>query len=100
MPAPKNNMRPIHPGEILREEFLLPLDMSANALAHAIGVPANRVSSIVVGDRSVTADTALRLARAFGTTPEFWLNLQQGYDLRLAEFDDADSIRRIRRITA
>lgn len=84
---PRNAMRPIHPGEILLEEFLRPLDMSANALAQAIGVPANRISAIVTGDRGVTADTALRLARAFGTTPEFWLNLQQSYELRLAEQD-------------
>jgi addiction module HigA family antidote len=80
----KNGMRPIHPGEILREEYLGPLHMSANALAHAIGVPANRVSSILAGVRGVTADTALRLAQAFGTSPEFWLNMQQSYDLRLA----------------
>jgi addiction module HigA family antidote len=89
-------MRPIHPGEILREEYLVPLGMSANALAHAIGVPANRVSSIVVGERAVTADTALRLARAFGTTPEFWLNMQQSYELRLAESDtDLRTVRRV-----
>jgi addiction module HigA family antidote len=82
MPTPRNAMRPIHSGEILREEYLHPLDMSANALAQAIGVPANRVSLIVAGERAVTADTALRLARALGTTPEFWLNLQQRYELR------------------
>jgi addiction module HigA family antidote len=80
----KNGMRPIHPGEILREEYLVPMNMSANVLAHAIGVPANRVSGIVAGVRGVTADTALRLARAFTTSPEFWLNMQQSYDLRLA----------------
>jgi addiction module HigA family antidote len=81
----KNGMRPIHPGEILREEYLGPMNMSANAFAHAIGVPANRVSGILAGARGVTADTALRLARAFSTSPEFWLNMQQSYDLRLAE---------------
>ncbi len=81
----KNKMRPIHPGEILREEFLQPLEMSANQFAHVIGVPANRVTEIVGERRTVTADTALRLARALGTTPEFWLNLQQAYDLRTAE---------------
>jgi addiction module HigA family antidote len=80
----KNGMRPIHPGEILREEYLVPMNMSANVLARAIGVPANRVSGIVAGVRGVTADTALRLARAFTTSPEFWLNMQQSYDLRLA----------------
>lgn len=100
--APKNAMRPIHPGEILREEYLVPLDMSANALAQAIGVPANRISAIVAGERGVTADTALRLARAFGTTPTFWLNLQQAYELRLAELDrdTAAALNGIRRLVA
>ncbi len=82
---PKNGMRPIHPGEILREEFLKPLDMSARKLADAIGVPHNRVSAIVACEREVTPDTALRLGRAFDISPEFWLNLQQTYDLRVAE---------------
>ncbi|HQP35966.1 MAG TPA: HigA family addiction module antitoxin [Polyangiaceae bacterium] len=81
----KNKMRAIHPGEVLREEFLEPLGMSANQLAQALAVPANRVSEIVAERRALTADTALRLARAFGTTPEFWLNLQQAYELRTAE---------------
>ena len=63
---PKNSMRPIHPGEVLREEFLLPLDLSSNRLAQAIGVPANRISGIVAEERAVTADTALRLAAALG----------------------------------
>src|ERR1700723_718041 len=66
---------------------LLPLDLSSNRLAQAIGVPANRISEIVAEERAVTADTALRLAAALGTTPEFWLNLQQSYELRLAEQD-------------
>jgi addiction module HigA family antidote len=83
----KNRMRPIHPGEILREEFLVPLDMSARQLARALDVPANRVSSIVAGKRDISADTALRLAKALGTGPEVWLNLQQTYDLRKAELD-------------
>lgn len=81
----KNGMRPVHPGEILREEYLAPLGMSANALAQAIGVPANRISDVIRGRRAVTADTALRLARALKTSPQFWLNLQQNYDLRVAE---------------
>lgn|ERR1700677_5184053 len=99
MSTPRNNMRPIHPGEVLREEYLVPLGMSANALAHALDVPANRVSSIVAGDRSVTADTALRLGRAFGTTPEFWLNMQQSYDLRVAELAaSATDLRHVRRV--
>jgi antitoxin HigA-1 len=81
----RNRMRPIHPGEILREEFLLPLQMSAHALSQAIRVPATRVNDIVNGKRGVTADTALRLARYFGNSPDFWMNLQAAYDLRAAE---------------
>jgi len=77
-----NEMRPIHPGEILREEFLIPLDMTANSLALALKVPAPRINDIVREKRAVTPDTALRLARYFGTTAEFWLNLQTAYDLR------------------
>ena len=80
-----NKMRPIHPGEILREEFLAPLEMSANALAMALHVPAPRVNDIVRERRAVTPDTALRLARYFGTTAQFWLNLQSSFDLRQAE---------------
>ncbi|KVR02346.1 hypothetical protein WK11_18565 [Burkholderia ubonensis] len=78
----KNGMRPIHPGEILREEFLTPLEMSVNALALALNVPATRLHEIVKERRGVTADTAYRLARYFGTSPEFWLNLQATYDLK------------------
>jgi len=85
----RNKMRPIHPGEILREEFLIPLEMSAHALSQAIRVPATRVNDIVNGRRGVTADTALRLARYFGNSAEFWLNLQAAYDLRTAERDVA-----------
>lgn len=79
-----NNMRPIHPGEILREE-LTEIGISANAFAAAIRVPANRVTGILNGTRSITADTALRLAKYFGTTPEFWLNLQSAYALKIAK---------------
>jgi addiction module HigA family antidote len=93
-----NRMRPIHPGEILREEYLVPLGMSANALARVIGVPANRVSAIIAGKRGVTADSALRLARAFGTSPEFWLNLQTAHDLRAAERENGPSVRKVRPI--
>jgi addiction module HigA family antidote len=82
---PKNNMRPIHPGEILREEFLLPLGMTAHALALELKVPAPRINDIVRERRAVTPDTALRLARYFGTTPDFWLNLQTAYDLKVAQ---------------
>lgn len=81
----RNGMRPVHPGEILREDFLAELGMSANALAKALHVPAPRVNDIVRERRGVTADTALRLARYFGSTPQFWLNLQSAYDLRRAE---------------
>ncbi len=80
----KNSMRLVHPGEILRDE-LEELGLSANALAHALDVPANRISAIMKGQRGVTADTALRLSRFFGTTPQVWLNLQKTYELRVAE---------------
>jgi antitoxin HigA-1 len=72
-----------HPGEILREEFMVPYDMSASALARALDVPVNRITEIIatVKPRAVTPDTALRLSRYFGTTPQLWLNLQQAYDL-------------------
>jgi addiction module HigA family antidote len=82
-----------HPGEVLREEYLVPLGMSARALAKAIGVPANRVSEIVRGTRDVSADTAIRLGRYFGTDPRFWLNLQTAHDLSRAE--KANSYRKI-----
>jgi addiction module HigA family antidote len=77
-----NGMRPAHPGEVLREEYLEPLDMSANALANALHLTAARVNDIVRERRGVTPDTALRLSRYFGTTPEFWMNLQMMYELR------------------
>jgi antitoxin HigA-1 len=83
--SPTNRMRPIHPGEVLREEFLVPLGMSAHALAMALKVPAPRINEIVRERRAITPDTALRLARYFGTTPQFWLNLQTSYDLRITE---------------
>jgi addiction module HigA family antidote len=84
---PNNRMRPIHPGEILREEFLGPLKMSAHALAMALKVPAPRINDIVRERRAVTPATALRLARYFGTTPNFWLNLQTAYDLKIAQHE-------------
>jgi len=89
-----NKMRPIHPGEILREEFLAPLEMSANALAMELHVPAPRINDIVRARRSVTPDTALRLARYFGTTAQFWLNLQGSYDLKVAEHEFGSRIDR------
>ncbi len=75
---------PIHPGELLTEEFMKPLGLSINRLARDLHVPPNRIHSIVHGNRSITADTALRLGTYFGVTPETWLNLQTGYDLRVA----------------
>lgn len=77
-------LAPIHPGEILREEFMKHLDLSANALAGKLGVTAARVNEIVNERRGITADTALRLARCFSTTPEFWMNLQQRFELETA----------------
>jgi addiction module HigA family antidote len=87
-----NNMRAIHPGEILREEFLVPLEMSANALAMALHVPAPRINDIVRERRAVTPDTALRLARYFDTTAQFWLNLQSSFDLKQAASENAERI--------
>lgn len=89
-----NKMRPIHPGEILREEFLAPLGMSANALALELKVPAPRINDIVRERRAVTPDTALRLSCYFGTTAQFWLNLQSAYDLKVTELKAGSKIRR------
>lgn len=94
----KNGMRPIHPGEILREEFLLPMNLTAHALAMAIAVPAPRINDIVRERRAVTADTALRLARYFDTSAEFWMGLQTDYDLRRAEAITQAALARIQRI--
>jgi|SRR5210317_1357589 len=87
-----NGMRPIHPGEILREEYLQPLGLSVNALAIKLRVPATRLHEIVKERRSITADTAMRLARFFGGDAQSWLNLQTSYDLRLAEISHAAEI--------
>jgi addiction module HigA family antidote len=81
----KNGMRPVHPGEVLREDYLKPLGMSANALSKALHVPAGRVNDIVLERRGVTPDTALRLARFFGGDAQSWLTLQQMHDLKVAE---------------
>ena len=78
-------MLPVTPGEVLREDFMEPLDLSANALAKALHVPPNRITAILNGTRSITADTALRLARYFNTTPQSWLNLQKNYELEIAK---------------
>ena len=86
-----NGMRPVHPGEILAEE-LEELGLSANALANALCVPTNRITAILKGQRGVTADTALRLSRYFGTTPQLWLNLQKIFELRTAEIESGKEI--------
>ena len=88
-----NCMQPVHPGEILGEE-LDERGLSASALAAALGVPLNRVTAILNGQRGVTADTALRLARYFGTTPQLWLNLQKTFELRVAEIQSGSDIAR------
>jgi addiction module HigA family antidote len=83
----KNGMRPVHPGEILFEEFMKPADppINANMLAKALEVPPNRITAIIKGQRGITGDTAVRPAMFFDTTAEFWMNLQKTYELRLAE---------------
>ena len=86
-----NGMRPVHPGEILGEE-LQELGMSANALARALSVPTNRITAILKGQRGISADTALRLSHYFGTTPQFWMNLQQAFELRRAETESGKEI--------
>lgn len=81
----EKKLNPIHPGEVLMEEFLKPLKLSQNHLAVSLGVPARRINEIVLGKRRITADTALRLSRFFGTSAQFWLGLQTDYDLDVAE---------------
>ncbi len=84
---------PVHPGDVLRHDFLEPLSLSAHALALALRVPPNRITTILAGERAVTAETALRLARHFGTSPGFWLNLQKAYELEVAERAEGERIR-------
>ena len=90
----KDRLPPIHPGEILREEFLGPLRMSADQLALALRVPATRINDIVNEKRGITADTALRLSRYFGTTPKFWMNMQSSWELKVAEDQLGYAVRR------
>jgi addiction module HigA family antidote len=90
----KNGMRPVHPGEVLQEDFLKPLGMSVNALAKALNVPTPRINDVVLKRRGVSADTAMRLARYFGGDARSWLNLQTAYDLRVAEISNAKRIAR------
>ena len=87
----RSGMRPVHPGEILREELDM-LGLSANTLSKALGVPVNRITMILNGQRGVSADTALRLARYFGTTPQLWLNLQKTWELRRTEIKSGREI--------
>lgn len=88
----KRKLNPIHPGEVLSEEFLIPMELSQNRLALALGVPARRINEIVLGKRSLSADTALRLAKYFGNSAQFWLGLQMDYDLDVARIDVGDAI--------
>ena len=90
----KRKIPPIHPGEILFEEFLKPMDLSQNRVAMDIHVPARRINEIVQGKRRITADTALRLGRFFGNSPQFWLGLQMDYDLDVAEDSLKDRLKR------
>ena len=90
----KNGMRPVHPGEVLREEFLEPLGMSVNALAKELHVPTPRINDVVREKRGISADTALRLARYFGGDAQSWLNLQAMYELRVAEIESIKKINR------
>jgi addiction module HigA family antidote len=93
-------LRPMHPGEVLREEFLVPLKLSAGALASKMGVPRTRVERIASEDVSITADTALRLGKALGTSPHLWLNLQNDYDLQMARRDIGKIIEKIKPVKA
>lgn len=95
MDTPINGMRPIHPGEVLREEFLVPLGITAHALAMALHVPAPRINDIVRERRAVSVDTALRLAQYFGTSAEFWLGLQTDHDMAHARERMGDALARI-----
>ena len=89
---PRKKLKPVHPGEVLLEEFLKPLELGQNRLALDIGVSARPINEIVLGKRSVSADTALRLARYFGTTPNFWKGLQSEYDLDIAAYKLSDRL--------
>ena len=95
-----NTLSNIHPGEVLLEEFLAPMGISQNALARAVGVPPRRINEIVLGKRGVTADTAVRLAAALGTSERFWLGLQADYDLEEAHRTLGKAIEKIERIAA
>ncbi len=93
-------LKNVHPGEVLLEEFLIPMALSQNAVARAIGVPPRRINEIVLGKRAVTADTALRLAKAFGTSEAFWLGLQADYDLEEARKAISRDLKKVERLPA
>jgi antitoxin HigA-1 len=92
MPRKTKTMPPVHPGETLREDFLKPLGLTAHRVAMELRVPVTRVNDIVRGRRAITADTALRLARYFATTPQFWMNLQTNYEIELAQDERGSEI--------
>ena len=94
MPQKNSRMAPVHPGEILREDLMKPLGLTVNGLARELKIPVNRMSEIVNGRRALNADAALRLSRYFGNTPEFWINLQAAYDLRVTIHSSASRIER------
>ncbi len=99
MPSPENGLPAIHPGEFLRE-MLDELNLTQTAFASALGVSPMRVSHLLKGDRPVTAEMALRLARALGQTPQYWLNLQVTYDLKIAQTELKDSLKEVRKLAA
>lgn len=94
MARKKRQISLVHPGEILNEEFLKPLGITANSLAMDLRIPSNRIYAIIEGERSITPDTALRLGRYFGTSPEFWINLQAHYELESVRSDAEEEIER------
>jgi len=93
-------LRPVSPGDILLHDYMEPMGLSANALANALGVPANRVTGIIKGTRGITADTAYRLGLAFNTTPEFWMNLQTQYELEITRETARKIVKEVRRLAA
>ena len=95
-----NKLKNVHPGEILLKEFLIPMGISQNKLANSIGVPPRRINEIVLGKRGITADTALRLAKVFGTSVQFWMGLQDEYELRVARNSIKDQLAQMMPIAA
>ena len=93
-------LKNVHPGEVLLEEFLIPMELSQNTVARAIGVPPRRINEIVLGKRGITADTALRLAKAFGTSEGFWLGLQADYDLEETRKAISNDLKKVERLAA